>query len=179
MARLPEDAAAALVDHVRRLAIALGARMTNPNDAFPLGQTGYMKVWSLRRQRIHADFLAVDETQDSNSALVHVLGSADDADRVLRRQQPAAVCVARGAIDAIGSPSRPAHDLVSRYFSFWARARAGHEEQLLAMLASRTADKPETATVILSTVHRSKGLEFERVHISEDFSSPDARRRKA
>ena len=47
--------------------------ITPGNAAFPLGHDGYFKLWSLSKPRLAADYIFLDEAQDSNPALLSVL----------------------------------------------------------------------------------------------------------
>jgi hypothetical protein len=75
-------------------------RMSDPRDDMPLGGDGYVKVWSLTDPRLFCDYLMVDEAQDLNPVLIHVV----------RNQQCQVVAVGdshqqiygwRGAVDAL------------------------------------------------------------------------------
>lgn len=43
------------------------------DSRMPLGHDGYVKLWSLSNPRIHADYIMLDEAQDSNPVLLKVL----------------------------------------------------------------------------------------------------------
>lgn len=55
------------------VAAAAWERMINPRSDFPLGHDGYLKLWSLGTPRLPCDFLMVDEAQDLNPVLIHVV----------------------------------------------------------------------------------------------------------
>jgi len=48
-------------------------RMTDPNDVMPLGYDGFLKLWALGNPRIPADFILLDEAQDTNPVVLDVL----------------------------------------------------------------------------------------------------------
>jgi superfamily I DNA/RNA helicase len=57
------------VSHLRQL----WEEMQASDSRMPLGHDGYVKVWSLTNPRIHADYVMLDEAQDSNPVLLKVL----------------------------------------------------------------------------------------------------------
>jgi hypothetical protein len=48
-------------------------RMTSPTDTMPLGHDGYQKLWSLDRPVLDFDYVLLDEAQDTNHVVLHVL----------------------------------------------------------------------------------------------------------
>jgi hypothetical protein len=54
-------------------AMGLWRRMCDPADQIPLGHDGYLKMWALSRPRIAADFVLLDEAQDTNPVVLEVL----------------------------------------------------------------------------------------------------------
>lgn len=48
-------------------------RMSNANDFMPLGHDGYLKLWALSDPAIAADFILLDEAQDTNPVVLDVL----------------------------------------------------------------------------------------------------------
>ena len=48
-------------------------RMTDPDDALPMGHDGYLKVWALDRPNIGTDVMFVDEAQDLNPVMVGIV----------------------------------------------------------------------------------------------------------
>lgn len=51
----------------------LWSNMQDPQGKIPLGHEGYLKLWALARPRIEADFVLLDEAQDSNPVMLEVL----------------------------------------------------------------------------------------------------------
>lgn len=49
------------------------ARMRDPTDALPLGHDGYLKLWALSRPELTAEFILLDEAQDTNPVVLGVL----------------------------------------------------------------------------------------------------------
>lgn len=54
-------------------AIKMWRRMSDPADPLPLGHDGYLKLWALSRPQLAADFVLVDEAQDTNPVVLGVL----------------------------------------------------------------------------------------------------------
>jgi hypothetical protein len=73
VAGLTEEAQAWLQKSAETDAAKLWARMADPNDSFPLGHDGYVKVWALSNPRLRQDFIMLDEAQDTAQVLVGVL----------------------------------------------------------------------------------------------------------
>jgi UvrD-like helicase C-terminal domain/AAA domain len=48
-------------------------RMQTPEDVIPLGHDGYLKLWALSEPTIAADFILLDEAQDTNPVVLDVL----------------------------------------------------------------------------------------------------------
>ncbi|ASS53262.1 hypothetical protein CHR56_00930 [Rhizobium leguminosarum bv. viciae] len=49
------------------------ARMLSKQDPLPLGHDGYLKLWGLSRPSIAADYIMLDEAQDTNPVVLDVL----------------------------------------------------------------------------------------------------------
>jgi hypothetical protein len=54
-------------------AMSLWSRMTDTRDQLPLGHDGYLKVWALQRPTLAADYILLDEAQDTNPVVLGVL----------------------------------------------------------------------------------------------------------
>jgi hypothetical protein len=67
----------AVVYEVARVALEgakhIWARMQATEDPLPLGHDGYLKVWALSEPRLVADFIMLDEAQDTNPVILDVL----------------------------------------------------------------------------------------------------------
>lgn len=92
-------------------------RMQDPGDALPLDHDGYLKLWSLAKPAIDADFVLLDEAQDSNAALLDVL--ADQKCQVIyvgdRHQQ---IYAWRGAVNAMDKAKADAECNLTQSFRF-------------------------------------------------------------
>lgn len=54
-------------------AAALWRRMSDPRDPIPLGHDGYLKLWAMGRPTLPADFVLLDEAQDTNPVVLEML----------------------------------------------------------------------------------------------------------
>lgn len=54
-------------------AMRLWRRMTDPRDPIPLGHDGYLKLWAMSRPTLPADFVLLDEAQDTNPVVLEML----------------------------------------------------------------------------------------------------------
>lgn len=91
--------------------------MQNPMSRVPLGFDGYLKLWALGRPRIHADYVMLDEAQDSNPVMLKVL-----------REQPCQMIYVgdpyqqiyewRGAINAMERVVTDNHSRLTQSFRF-------------------------------------------------------------
>lgn len=73
-----------LAEHLVPLARAAWADLTRPGAASPLRLTHdhYLKMWALTRPRLEADFIALDEAQDTAPVLAAVV-AAQDAQQIV------------------------------------------------------------------------------------------------
>jgi hypothetical protein len=71
----PETTMAAVTEFALHGAKHVWARMRNENDSMPLGHDGYLKLWALSNPTIGADFILLDEAQDTNPVVLDVLRS--------------------------------------------------------------------------------------------------------
>lgn len=53
----------------------LWARMREPGDLMPLGHDGYLKLWALGQPTLNADYVLLDEAQDTNAVVLGVLSN--------------------------------------------------------------------------------------------------------
>ena len=68
---------AATLAEVRSAAVAEAAklwkRMIAKGDDVPMGHDGYLKLWALRKPKLPADYILLDEAQDTNPVVLAVL----------------------------------------------------------------------------------------------------------
>jgi UvrD-like helicase C-terminal domain/UvrD/REP helicase N-terminal domain len=128
---------AVVKDFARRGAAHVWARMCTPADELPLGHDGYLKLWALARPQIAADFILLDEAQDTNPVVLEVL----------RRQQAQLVYVGdrwqqiyewRGAVNAMESMQTDHAVSLTQSFRFGA-AIASEASNILQRLGETEA----------------------------------------
>lgn len=73
LAELPVPQRRALKRSVADNAKSIWDRMTDPTDPIPLGHDGYLKMWALSNSRIAADFVLLDEAQDTNPVVLGLM----------------------------------------------------------------------------------------------------------
>lgn len=73
LGRLPEHDQAALNQQAIEGAQWMWRKMSDPSDPTPLGHDGYLKLWALSDPRLAADFILLDEAQDTNPVVLGVL----------------------------------------------------------------------------------------------------------
>ncbi|WP_343231894.1 UvrD-helicase domain-containing protein [Tahibacter harae] len=97
-------ASPAIVRTVQAYAIAgaqkLWDRMVSPTDLMPLGHDGYLKLWALSRPLIGADFILLDEAQDTNPVVLGVLAD-QEAQMVYVGDKYQQIYEWRGAVNAM------------------------------------------------------------------------------
>jgi hypothetical protein len=69
----PEPTMKAVTDFAVHAANHVWGRMKNEKDQVPLGHEGYLKLWALSSPSIAADFILLDEAQDTNPVVLEVL----------------------------------------------------------------------------------------------------------
>jgi hypothetical protein len=69
----PETTMAAVTEFALHGAKHVWNRMRIENDSMPLGHDGYLKLWALNNPTIAADFILLDEAQDTNPVVLDVL----------------------------------------------------------------------------------------------------------
>lgn len=63
----------AVADYAVQCADYVWKRMLDPSDVIPLGHDGYLKLWALGSPNLAADFILLDEAQDTNGVIMEVL----------------------------------------------------------------------------------------------------------
>lgn len=72
-AMIPGPLRNALADKIVTRANALWARMIDPKSDLPLTHDGYLKLWALGEPEIAADFILLDEAQDTNGVVLSLM----------------------------------------------------------------------------------------------------------
>lgn len=103
------------------------SRMQTHNDPLPLGHDGYLKLWALSEPKIAADFILMDEAQDTNPVVLDVL-QKQHAQMVYVGDRYQQIYEWRGAVNAMEQIATDHTTYLSTSFRF------GHE---IAELASK------------------------------------------
>lgn len=112
-----EETLAQVNDFARKGAEHVWARMRDPNDPLPLGHDGYLKLWALSRPQIAADFILLDEAQDTNPVVLDVLRN-QSAQLVYVGDQYQQIYEWRGAINAMSAMTTDHSVALSQSFRF-------------------------------------------------------------
>jgi hypothetical protein len=113
--------------------------MIDPSDPLPLGHDGYLKVWALGAPRLPADYILLDEAQDTNPVVLDLLGR-QEAQIVYVGDKYQQIYEFRGAVNAMdeAEAAHTAHLTTSFRFGgdiAWAANRAlgmlGEKRQLV------------------------------------------------
>jgi hypothetical protein len=95
----------------------LWADMRDSSTSVPLGHDGYLKLWALSSPKISAEYIMLDEAQDSNPALLGVL--ADQKSQVIYVGDPyQQIYEWRGAINAMNQVHAPNRTSLTQAFRF-------------------------------------------------------------
>lgn len=78
----------------------LWGRMISPTDLMPLGHDGYLKLWALSQPLLGADFILLDEAQDTNPVVLGVLAD-QEAQMVYVGDKYQQIYEWRGAVNAM------------------------------------------------------------------------------
>ena len=113
----------------------LWGRMINHRDRTPLGHDGYLKLWALQEPRFAFDYVLLDEAQDSNPAVLGVLGR-QDAQIVYVGDRHQQIYEWRGAINAMEKISGGEESYLTRSFRF-GEAIAVAASQILAAMGEK------------------------------------------
>lgn len=79
---------------------SIWSRMSDPADNLPLGHDGYLKLWALSRPQLAADFVLLDEAQDTNPVVLGVL-ARQNAQIVYVGDRHQQIYEWRGAVNAM------------------------------------------------------------------------------
>lgn len=97
-----EETVARVNEQARRGAEHVWSRMCDADDPLPLGHDGYLKLWALSRPRIAAEFILLDEAQDTNPVVLEVL-KRQEAQIVYVGDQYQQIYEWRGAVNAMAA----------------------------------------------------------------------------
>jgi superfamily I DNA/RNA helicase len=117
---IPKPAQEEIRDWACVAANGLWKQMTDPAGSMPLGHDGYLKLWSLSRPSISADYILLDEAQDTNPAVLSVL-SAQRSQVVYVGDAHQQIYEWRGAVNAMNDMQAHEHAYLTQSFRFGPR----------------------------------------------------------
>jgi superfamily I DNA/RNA helicase len=141
------------VEEVREWALQqarlLWARMINASDTVPLGHDGYLKSWALTEPRLAADYILLDEAQDTNAVVLGVL-AGQQAQIVYVGDKYQQIYEWRGAVNAMETIAGCEETALTQSFRFGDEIAAS-ATRVLATLGEqhRIRGNPATRSVIL------------------------------
>lgn len=135
LATAPESTVKAVEEFAISGARHLWERMQDPSDPIPLGHDGYLKLWALSDPTIAADFILLDEAQDTNPVVLDVL-SKQDAQMIYVGDKYQQIYEWRGAVNAMEKIATDSTTLLTKSFRF-GEAIAEAATNVLAMLGEK------------------------------------------
>lgn len=117
LAALGPDIKTDIRKDIAQLARSIWKRMIDRADPLPLSHDGYLKLWALGQPRIPADFILLDEAQDTNGVVLGVLAE-QRAQLVCVGDSHQAIYEWRGAIDALSRIASEETAYLTRSFRF-------------------------------------------------------------
>ena len=102
---ISETVVAEVRDWAVAQAKAVWARMVARNDNLPLGHDGYLKLWALAHPQLQADYILLDEAQDTNAVVLGILAN-QSAQMIYVGDRHQQIYEWRGAVNAMGKNHR-------------------------------------------------------------------------
>ena len=125
----------AVMNNAVESSIRLWNSMIDPSDPVPLGHDGYYKLWALSDPVIPGDYILIDESQDTNGAMLGVL-KQQCAQMVYVGDRYQQIYEWRGAINAMTIIKTDHNSNLTRSFRF-GQAIADAASQILAVLGEK------------------------------------------
>lgn len=119
LCRLSDSERKKAAEIVCQYARRLWQMMINPLDRTPLGHDGYLKLWALGRPKLQADFILLDEAQDSNPVMLDVL-SRQGAQVIYVGDRHQQIYQWRGAVNAMEQVRTSHETYLTQSFRFGA-----------------------------------------------------------
>jgi superfamily I DNA/RNA helicase len=119
LCRLSDSERKKAAEIVCQYARRLWQMMINPQDRTPLGHDGYLKLWALGRPKLQADFILLDEAQDSNPVMLDVL-SRQGAQVIYVGDRHQQIYQWRGAVNAMEQVRTSHETYLTQSFRFGA-----------------------------------------------------------
>lgn len=146
-----------------RLANQLWSRMSDPQDPTPLGHDGYLKRWALGKPSLAADFILLDEAQDTNPVVLGVLRE-QDCQVIYVGDKHQQIYEWRGAVNAMELIETPRQTSLTKSFRFGPEiaaaaskilTRLGEESEIEGNPALRSYLSAEGCRAILARTNAS------------------------
>lgn len=111
---------------------AIWQQMSNSENPMPLGHDGYLKLWSLSKPLLAAEYILLDEAQDTNGCVLSVL--RDQSSQIIyvgdRHQQ---IYAWRGAVNAMEQMETQLESYLTKSFRFGSKIAGAASEVLVAL----------------------------------------------
>ena len=126
-------------------------RMQDPDNSIPLGHDGYLKMWGLSDPIIAADFILLDEAQDTNPVVLNVLRN-QPAQMIYVGDKYQQIYEWRGAINAMEEIGTDYSTFLTTSFRFGPEI-AGGASKVLSILGEA---RPINGNTAVQSSHRSR-----------------------
>ncbi|SED04354.1 UvrD-helicase domain-containing protein [Bradyrhizobium erythrophlei] len=113
----PEATMQAVTEFALHGAKHVWGRMRAETDPMPLGHDGYLKLWALSNPKIAADFILLDEAQDTNPIVLDVLRK-QSAQMIYVGDKYQQIYEWRGAVNAMGKIETQGETYLTTSFRF-------------------------------------------------------------
>jgi superfamily I DNA/RNA helicase len=111
-------------------------RMKDHNDSIPLGHDGYLKLWALSDPVIAADFILLDEAQDTNPVVLDVL-QRQSAQMIYVGDKYQQIYEWRGAVNAMENMETDGTTYLTTSFRFGTTIAAAASKLLIRLNEKR------------------------------------------
>lgn len=128
----------------------LWQRMCDPEDAIPLGHDGYLKLWAMSRPVLAADFVLLDEAQDTNPVVLELL-RIQKAQIVYVGDRHQQIYEWRGAVNAMERIATPHETFLTTSFRFGDRIASAASQVLKRLNEGRPLTGNHNVTSFLSS----------------------------
>jgi hypothetical protein len=141
-------------EYLLPFAIQAWADLSSPDGRLPFQHDHYVKVWQLNHPVISADYILLDEAQDTSPVMLDILGK-QKAKIVLVGDSAQQIYEWRGAVDALKAFPDAPRSLLSQSYRF-GDAIASVANQVLGLLSEPTALRLKGLPTIASRVEAVK-----------------------
>ena len=131
-------------------AMLLWRRMCDPRDPIPLGHDGYLKRWAMSRPTLPADFILLDEAQDTNPVILEMLRH-QKAQVVYVGDRHQQIYEWRGAVNAMERIATPHETFLTTSFRFGDRIADAASRVIAQLGEARTLTGNAAVTSFLGS----------------------------